>query len=233
MQIPLFVALDLDDIDRVWTIAKSTAPFVGGFKVGPRLCLRHGPGLLKELATYRPLFIDNKYFDIPNTMETAVIASFEAGATYTTVHAQAGGEALRRLAELESKLNRERPFQTLAVTILTSFVQNQLPTVSRAMPIPQQVEALAELALESGLTGLVCSAEEVTKLRQRHPKAFLVVPGIRLPQQEKGDQQRTAGPAEALSSGASALVVGRPIVDAASPEKAAQDFLAEITKVKR
>jgi orotidine-5'-phosphate decarboxylase len=221
---PIFVALDVDDENRALAIAKAVAPFVGGFKVGPRLCMRYGAPLVKKLAAQKPVFVDNKFFDIPNTMEAAVAAAFESGASFVTVHAQAGPEALRRLAELEGKLNRERPFKILSVTILTSFTQAQLPVVSRSMPIAQQVEALAELTLENGLTGLVCSADEVGRLRQRYPNAFILVPGIRLPGQDKGDQNRTADPASVLRNGASALVVGRPIVDAQDPVSAAKLF---------
>ncbi|MGE0762451.1 MAG: orotidine-5'-phosphate decarboxylase [Bdellovibrionales bacterium] len=221
---PIFVALDLDDMDQVRQIVRDAAPHVGGFKVGPRLCLRHGPAMIGELAKIKPVFIDNKYFDIPNTMTSAVTASFEAGGTFVTVHAQAGLEALSRLAELEAKFNKERPFKILAVTILTSFTQSGLPSVSRATPIKEQVLQLADLTIASGLSGLVCSAEEVALLRQKHPNSYLVVPGIRLPGQDKGDQNRVADPASALQAGASALVVGRPIVDAADPARAAQQF---------
>jgi len=221
---PIFVALDLDDIAQVRKIAGDVAPFVGGFKVGPRLCMRYGPSLVTELAQLRPVFVDNKYFDIPNTMEAAIAATFDAGASFVTVHAQAGAEALRRLSELEAKLNRERPFKILSVTILTSFAQHQLPAPSREMTIARQVEALAELTLESGLTGLVCSADEVQALRRRYAEAFLVVPGIRLPGGEMGDQIRVADPGSALAAGASALVVGRPIIGAQDPVAAAKLF---------
>lgn len=224
LQNPIFLALDVDDLAQVRHLAKSTAPYVGGFKVGPRLCLRYGPALIGELAQLRPVFVDNKYFDIPNTMASAVQATFEAGASFTTVHAQAGEEALTRLAALEGELNKTRPFKILAVTILTSFAQSGLPVVSQKMPIPQQVEALGDLTVQSGLSGLVCSAEEVAALRQRLPNTFLVVPGIRLPGQERGDQNRVADPAHALRVGASALVVGRPIVEAADPARMAEQF---------
>lgn len=230
MKNPIFVALDLNDLEQVRKIANDVAPFVGGYKVGPRLCMRYGPSVVTELAKIHPVFVDNKYFDIPTTMEAAVTATFEAGASYATVHAQAGSEALRRLAELEAKLNQERSFKILSVTILTSFAQHQLPAVSRDMPIAKQVEALAELSSESGITGLVCSAEEVQNLRRRHPSAFLVVPGIRLSENDRGDQSRVADPRSALRSGASALVVGRPIIEANDPAVAAKLF-AEATNI--
>lgn len=231
MKTPIFVALDLDSLDQVRNIANEVAPYVGGYKVGPRLCMRYGPKLVEELAKIHPVFVDNKYFDIPNTMAAAVAATFEAGASFVSVHAQSGAEALQRLASLESKLNQERPFKILSVTILTSFAQHQLPAVSREMAIARQVEALAELTLESGLSGLVCSAEEVQTLGRRHPGAFLVVPGIRMAGQDKGDQNRTADPAAAIRSGASALVVGRPIIEASSPAAAAKLFAEAVSGI--
>jgi orotidine-5'-phosphate decarboxylase len=227
---PVFVALDVDTPERALELVRQTRAFVGGFKVGPRLSLRFGEPLLKEIAKHGHMFLDNKFFDIPNTMESAVRAAFDCGATYCTVHAQAGREALTRLSFVEKELNDIRPFRLLAVTVLTSFNQESLPSVSRAMPIAEQAKALASLALESGLSGIVCSPDEVESLRAAFPSAFLVTPGVRLSQDDRGDQQRTADPKTALRRGASALVVGRPIVDAPDPALAAKAFYEEIQK---
>lgn len=222
---PIFLALDVDDVETARRLARDVGEHVGGFKVGPRLCLRYGPQLVKELAQIRPVFVDNKYFDIPNTIVSAVKATYEAGASFATVHAQSGGQALAALAKLEQELNQTRPFKILAVTILTSFSQQGLPKVSQSMPIEEQVKSLATLTLESGLSGLVCSSEEVHALRKAFPGAYLVVPGIRLPGGDKGDQKRIADPATAMRAGASALVVGRPIVEAKDPRQSAAEFL--------
>lgn len=224
MNSPWFLALDIDDRVKANDLARKTAPYVGGFKVGPRLCTRFGPALIAELAALRPVFVDNKYFDIPSTMEAAVRATFEAGASYVTVHAQAGAEALHRLAAVERELSQKRPFRVLAVTILTSFSQSGLPPVSSSMPIKDQVMKLADLVLSSGLTGIVCSSEEVFPIRQIYPEAFLVVPGIRLPGQGRGDQTRVADPQTAIHGGASALVVGRPVVESSDPVAAAKQI---------
>jgi orotidine-5'-phosphate decarboxylase len=209
---------------------RETRAFVGGFKVGPRLCLRYGEKLLKEVARHGSMFVDCKFFDIPSTMEAAVRASFEQGASFCTIHAQAGGEALTRLSEVEKELNSIRPFRLLAVTVLTSFRQDTLPAVSRAMPIAEQTISLAELALGCGLSGLVCSTEEVESLRQRFPQAFLVTPGVRLSHEDRGDQKRVSDPVTALRRGASALVVGRPIYESLEPALAAKTYYEEIQK---
>jgi orotidine-5'-phosphate decarboxylase len=226
----LFVAVDVDSAEAALELVRQTRAFVGGFKIGPRLCVRYGESLLKEVARHGALFIDNKYFDIPNTMLAAVRASFEMGASFCTVHAQAGGEALRRLAELEEELCAQRPFRILAITILTSFRQDSLPPVSRAMPLVEQTLALAQLTIDSGLSGLVCSPEEVEALRRRFPEAFLVTPGVRLSHEDKGDQKRVSDPVTALRRGSSALVVGRPIYESLEPALAAKIYYEEIQK---
>lgn len=227
---PIFVAVDVDTAEQAMELVRQTRAFVGGFKVGPRLALRYGETLLKEIARHGNMFVDNKYFDIPNTMEAAVRASFEVGASYCTVHAQAGREALSLLAEVEEELCKIRPFRILAVTVLTSFKQDTLPSVSQGMPIAEQTVALAKLVTDCGLTGLVCSPEEVESLRAKFPQAYLVTPGVRLSGEDRGDQKRVADPVTALRRGASALVVGRPIYDSLEPALAAKTYYEEIQK---
>ncbi len=227
---PIFVALDVDDKEKALDLMKETRAFVGGYKIGPRLVLRYGESLLKEVARNGAMFIDQKFFDIPSTMESAVRASFDMGASFCTVHAQAGVEALTKLAELEEELCRTRPFRLLAVTILTSFRQDTLPSVTQGMPIAAQTMALAQLAIDCGLTGLVCSPEEVQSLRAQFPLAFLVTPGVRLSHDEHGDQTRISDPCTALRRGSSALVVGRPICQSLEPARAAKIYYEEIQK---
>lgn len=232
MKNPLFVALDVDTDKEALKIVELTRSYAGGYKVGPRLIVRYGPPLLKELAGRAPLFIDNKYFDIPSTMEGAVHASFEVGASFATIHAQAGPEALARLARVEKELNQIRPFRLLSVTILTSFSQETLPGVLKPASISDMVLELAHLSIESGITGLVCSPEEVGALRKQFPKAFLLVPGIRMEGSDLGDQKRVADPTSVLRNGASALVVGRPICQAENPAQAAKLYFDAISSAK-
>lgn len=229
---PIFVALDVDDAETALNLVKQTRAFVGGFKVGPRLCLRNSETLLKEIARHGALFVDNKYFDIPNTMESAVKAAFEMGASFCTVHAQAGREALTKLAALEETLNKTRPFRILAVTVLTSFRQDTLPDLVQSIPIEDQTRRLAQLVIDSGLSGLVCSPEEVEMLRKMFPQAYLVTPGVRMSHEERGDQKRVSDPRTALERGASALVVGRPIYESFEPAMAAKIYYEEIQKVR-
>lgn len=230
MKNPIILALDVDTRDQALKIADDVSEIVGGFKLGPRLCLRYGMEFVKEMAQRGPIFLDNKHFDIPSTMEAAVRASFEAGASLVTVHALSGKEALRRMAAVEKELNQQRPFKVLAVTILTSWDQNSLPGNMKEQPIAQHVTDLASLVQDAGLSSVVCSPHELDLLQNRD--LYLVTPGIRFSMQDSGDQKRIMGPKEALRKGASALVVGRPILEASNVKEAATDFVMAVYEEK-
>ncbi len=230
MNNPIILALDVDTRDQALRIADELAEIVGGFKLGPRLCLRYGMSFVKEMATRGPIFLDNKHFDIPSTMEAAVRASFEAGASLVTIHALSGSEALKRMALVEAELSQVRPFKILAVTILTSWDQESLPSVMKPQKISEHVCDLVDMVHSSGLTGIVCSPHELELLQNRD--LYLVTPGIRFNMQNSGDQKRILGPKEALTKGASALVVGRPILEAKNIAQAANDFLMAVYEKK-
>lgn len=230
MKNPVILALDVDTRDQALKFADELAETVGGFKLGPRLCLRYGMEFIKEVAQRGPIFLDNKHFDIPSTMEAAVRASFEAGASLVTVHALSGSEALRKMAEVEKELNQKRPFKILAVTILTSWDQNSLPMNMKEEPISKHVTDLADLVKDSGLSSIVCSPHELDLLQNRD--LYLVTPGIRFNMQDSGDQKRIMGPKEALRKGASVLVVGRPILEAKNIKETATDFVMAVYEEK-
>lgn len=225
---PWFAALDLDSDVAALKLADSISEYVGGFKIGPRLALRYGAPFIREISQRGLVFLDMKYFDIPNTMLSAVRASFDAGASFVTVHALSGKEALQELAQLEHELKEVRPFRILSVTLLTSFKQDTLPGALAHAELAKQVEDLAHLSFFSGIRGLVCSPHEVTSLRKKFPQSFLVTPGIRRSQDSHGDQKRVMGPKEAMQAGASALVVGRPILESSDPVKTAKEFYEEV-----
>ncbi len=227
---PLIAALDLDSAEDCLDLVRRLGGRVGAYKLGPRLIVRYGADLVQKVAKDAPVFVDNKYLDIPSTMEAAIRASFDAGATLATVHAWAGREALERLAAVERELNAIRPFKVLAVTILTSFSPETLPPALKDRPIVTQVEELAELAFKSGLSGVVCSPQEIEVIRRLSSSAFVVTPGIRLPTDAAGDQKRIETPESAIRAGASAIVVGRPIIAAEDPVAAVEKILDSIQK---
>lgn len=223
---PLILALDVDTLEQAEKISENLGDLIGGIKLGPRLINRYGGELIKKMSDKAPVFVDCKYFDIPSTMEAAVRSAFECGASLVTVHALSGKEALTKLSKLETELNKIRPFKVLCVTILTSWDQESLPPPMQNWPIKQHVGELAKLTSSCGLQGLVCSAEELELFKNSNH--YLVIPGIRLALQDKGDQKRTMTPAEAMKAGATALVVGRPLLEAKNPRDTACDFLTEI-----
>ncbi len=211
------MALDFDEPEKALFVVQKTSGLVLGYKIGPRLFFQGGSSLLSKIKKFGKVFLDFKFFDIPSTTLASVRSAFELGADSVTVHAQAGEETLKQLAELESQLRRKRDFQILAVTILTSFSQNTLPPLLRQQKILSHVESLSDMAVKSGLRGIVCSGMELAHLRKRHPEAYLLIPGIRLPSESFQDQSRVFSPEQALRAGASALVMGRSISRAEDP----------------
>ncbi len=178
-KLPLYVALDVDDREQALFVVRETAPYVEGFKIGPRLLLRYGTDLIPRIKPSGKVFLDLKFFDIPSTMLSAVESAFDMGADMVTVHAQAGEEALKMLAVLEARLKAKRPFRILAVTVLTSLQQNNLPPLAKPHSVLSHVESLTDMLIKSGLKGMVCSGHEVAHLRKRHPSAHLLIPGLR------------------------------------------------------
>ena len=227
---PYFVALDLDDPEKILNIANNLKDHVGGFKLGPRLLLRYGQEFSLKIAGLAPLFIDHKFYDIPNTMLSSVKAAFDLGASFTTVHAACGPEALAELAKLEQELNKIKPFKILAVTVLTSFSENNKPIHWQETSIEQTIINLVQQAVDAGITGLVCSPYEAKILKEKFPETYIVTPGVRLAGGDVGDQKRVMTPDKALSMGASALVIGRPIVKAGDPLAVVQEINQLCTK---
>lgn len=225
---PLIVALDVDDLQQVHRLIGELEDVVGCFKLGPRLIHRFGEKLVQQVASKTPVFVDCKFFDIPSTMEAAVRASFEAGATFVTIHAMAGREALERLADVEAELNQHRPFKILSVTILTSWTEESYPASLVKQPVIEHVKSLALEVKKAGMTGLVCSPHELEALAKEG--LYLVTPGVRFSLEENSDQKRVMTPHQALEKGASAFVVGRPIVGAKNPREAALDYAVTMVK---
>lgn len=230
----VFVALDVDDTREAQAIAESLTGTGVGFKLGPRLMLREGAKLVREIAKHGSVFIDCKHLDIPSTMEAAIRAGFDCGANYSTIHAMSGPEALARMAKVEAELNRERVFRILTVTVLTSFSSETLPFQLRGHDIGKLVEGFAQDAYQEGrgLKSFVCSPHEASRLKTLIPDAFLVTPGIRPLGSAKGDQVRIETPALAAKAGASALVVGRPILEASDRREAALAIAQEFADAK-
>ena len=231
----LLVALDVESGDRAMQLVTALRGLAGGFKVGNRLFTSEGPALVRGIAeSGARVFLDLKYHDIPNTVEQAVEAAVGTGAWMINVHAS-GGTAMMQAAaraarDTSAKLGRAAPLM-IGVTVLTSMDQDALRAVGVERPVIDQVIALARLTQQAGLQGVVASAQETSAIRRAcGPDFQIVTPGIRGASAgtERNDQSRTMGPAEAITAGASYIVVGRPIIAAEDPRAAAEAIVEEL-----
>lgn len=224
----LIVALDLPTRQDALSLVDRLGDAVTFYKVGSPLFTRCGPDIVRELRDRgNDVFLDLKYYDIPNTVAQAVEAAAELGVSLLTLHA-GGGSAMMRAARQAAGTTGPK---LLGVTLLTSFSASDVETVwgKELRSLRDDVDRLAALAAEAELDGVVASALEAEALKRRHGSDFLVVtPGIRPTGHVAGDQARTATPAEAVRAGADFLVVGRPILQAADPLEVVQRVEAEI-----
>ncbi len=228
----LIVALDFADADEALAFVRHLDPVQCAVKVGFELFVVAGPALLDRLHErgFR-VFLDLKFHDIPNTVAAACRAAARTGVWLVNVHASGGAEMMRAAQEAVRSVNETTA--VLAVTVLTSSDAETLREVGIDRAPDAQVRLLGELAVrQSGLDGLVCSAQEAGMLREQLGEApLLVTPGIRLPQAAGDDQKRVMTPELALAAGASAIVVGRPITRAPDPAAAMRAFVARIEGV--
>ncbi len=222
----VIVALDLDDPVHAVQLAASLQSVFPFFKIGMKLFTKGGPDFVKTILKHGQVFLDLKFYDIPSVVAEAVDNAAQMGVSLITVHASGGSEMLKLCKE---KLRlRESSCKLLAVTVLTSF--DSLTEFGIDRSVSDQVQLLAELAFACKVDGIVCSPQELSLLRARFPAPFLLVtPGIRGTSDSAGDQKRTASPAAALNSGADYLVIGRPIIAASDPVKAAERIAQEIS----
>lgn len=217
----VFCALDTDDLATAQNWAKLIGPVTGALKLGLEFFNRFGPAgveAVREACPDAALFVDLKFHDIPNTVAGAVRAvSHNLAPAYLNVHA-AGGRAMMEAA----KAACHKETRLLAVTILTSLNDEDLKDVGYAQGTAAQVERMALLTKGAGLDGVVCSAHDIAVLRAAcGPDFDLMVPGIRPAGSAAGDQKRVMTPQEAVTLGATHIVVGRPITQSPAPAEAA------------
>jgi len=223
----LLVALDVDTAAEARALADALRGAVGGFKVGSRLFTSHGPTVVEQLvARGDRVFLDLKFHDIPNTVAGAIAAAVRLGVWMVNVHAAGGAAMMRAAVEAardEAGRLSTRPPLVIAVTMLTSLSESNLAESGFSGSMRQSVERLARLAQDSGLDGVVASPQEISLIRQTCGPSFTIVtPGIRGAGDERGDQSRTMSAPDALKAGVGYLVVGRPIIAAPDPRKAAE-----------
>jgi orotidine-5'-phosphate decarboxylase len=221
----LIVALDVSEAAAARALIETLGDSVSFYKIGMELAYGgEGFALAEELAARgKKIFLDLKLHDIPNTVKRATAQIARRGATFLTVHAFPQTMAAAKEGAAGSKL------KLLAVTVLTSYDDDDLAEAGYRFPVRDLVPHRAQQAQALGIDGLVAAASEAAELRRAiGPEMILVTPGIRPAGGEAGDQKRIATPAAAIAAGASYLVVGRPITEAADPRAAAEAIQHEI-----
>jgi orotidine-5'-phosphate decarboxylase len=228
----LFCAIDTTDPVHARHMGQELIGIVDGLKLGLEFFTANGAAGLRQIkALGLPIFLDLKLHDIPNTVAGAMRAIAALGVAVTTVHASGGREMMQAALEAarEATPADGAPPEIVAVTVLTSLGDEDLPTIGQTGPVAEQVVRLAQLTVESGLAGIVSSARELALLRSRlGPDPLLVVPGLRPIWAAAQDQKRVVTPSDAVRLGADILVVGRPITGDRDPKSAARRIRAEI-----
>ncbi len=227
MKPALIVALDVPTAKAMEEVLNRLPDSIEWYKVGLELFCADGPAILEPLKRRnKKIFLDLKLHDIPRTVANAVKTAASHGVNLMTVHAIGGRAMLEAAAEAARECSN--PPKLVAVTTLTSLSQDDFADLGIGRSVSDQALALGDLAISSGIDGLVTSAHEAGALRKKFPQALLVTPGIRMPDGEVGDQKRVATPAFAVQQGATHLVVGRPILQAKDPSAAVAAIYADI-----
>ena len=222
---PLIVALDVDDAGQALALVKNIGPAADFYKIGMELYAVAGMQFVAQVgALGKKVFLDLKIYDIGETVKRATRQICRTGlVTFLTIH----GSRTVMQAAVEGRENTGT--KLLAVTVLTSFDQDDLADLGYPVPISELVDLRVKKAVESGIDGIVCSPLEVARVRDiGGPDLQLVTPGVRSAGSAKGDQKRVATPSEAIRDGADYLVIGRQVTRAPDPRAASEQILAEI-----
>ena len=230
----LIVALDVKTLDEAALMVKKLGTAVRIFKVGMGLFTAYGPDAVKMVHDKgAKVFLDLKFHDIPNTVAHAVRSASKLGVFMMNIHAMGGSEMMSAASSAAAEAAAaaspgNRPI-LLGVTVLTSMDQASIGEIGVDRKIEEEVIALARLAKDAGLDGVVASPNETPLIRQNLGKDFIIVtPGIRPAGAEKSDQKRTMAPDGAIRAGADYIVVGRPVIEAKDPISAAKSIIKEM-----
>lgn len=224
----LILALDIESMEEARAILKSIGPKLKWVKIGLQFFTKYGPDSVNIIADlgYK-VFLDLKLHDIPNQVASAVKSLKGLPIGLLTLHTSGGGEMMRWASEARADMGDS--MQILGVTVLTSMDDAGLKSIGVNATPEEQVLRLAQLGIQSGLQGIVCSPLELPLLRkQLGPDPLLVTPGIRPLGSDSNEQKRIMTPADAVIAGASHIVVGRPITKAPNPAQALEDILNEM-----
>ncbi|MFN2100401.1 orotidine-5'-phosphate decarboxylase [Altererythrobacter sp. MF3-039] len=224
MSNPVYLALDVPQLDAAKALVSKVKAHIGGVKLGLEFFCAHGHHGVHEIAHLGlPIFLDLKLHDIPNTVAGAMQAIHVLEPAIITIHAS-GGRAMLE----DAKAAAAEGTKVVAVTMLTSLDERDLERTGISGTPRDHVMRLADLAQDAGLDGIVCSGQEVSGVHKRWKDGFFVVPGLRPGGKPTGDQKRVVTPRQARDDGASVLVIGRPISRADDPVAAARAIEATL-----
>ena len=229
-QSKVVVALDFDDQNKALAFVDTIDPQSCRLKVGKEMFTYFGPDFVKQLvAKGFDVFLDLKFHDIPNTVAKAVTAAAELGVWMVNVHASGGAKMMRAAKDALEAYGDKAPI-LIAVTVLTSMEHSELGSIGVDAEFAQHELRFASLTKECGLDGVVCSAQEATRLKSELGDQFqLITPGIRPVGSAVGDQKRIMTPEKAVAAGSDYLVIGRPITQSINPEQVLADINQSLT----
>jgi len=212
----VIVSLDFESRGEAFALVNALGEAAGAYKVGLQLLTAEGPALVRDLVEMdKDVFLDLKLHEIPNSVAGAVRVAGKLGASMVSVHASAGSAVLRAAVEAAAPFRR---LKVVALTVITSLVDADLPELGLDPSVEQQVERLSRLAVQAGCHGIVASVREAHLLAPALPEGFLIVtPGVQLQDTPANDQARVATPAAAAAAGATHIVIGRAIARAIDP----------------
>jgi len=226
---PIILAVDTSSLEEAKILISNLKDYIGGIKIGMEFFDSFGPagiGIIKNFDI--PIFLDLKLHDIPATVYRTVSSLLTLKPAIINVHASGGKEMMLEASRALKDSNNNNT-KIIAVTMLTSLDNDDLKDIGFSGTTDSLVLKLAQLAKDSGLDGIVCSAKEISMIRKNIGDDFLlVVPGIRPKENNLNDQKRTMTPREALEKGADLLVIGRPITQSKDQVSAAKNILDQI-----
>ena len=220
----IFVACDVSSQKDILDLLNLIHEDISGIKIGLQYITQRSPEEIRELSKFKkPIFYDGKFFDIKNTLVESIKSLKDLNVSYATVHLLNGLDALKAANQAAQEVN----LKLLGVSVLTSFVDEDLESLGFNSKIEEQVKRLIKIAMEAKLYGVICSPLEIKMIKEIAPKIKCFTPGIRVKNTKDDDQKRTMSANEAIKEGSDCLIIGRPITNG-NPKENIKNILSSI-----